>query len=879
MLNHKQEVITFLNIHKIDILLISESHFTNLTVFKIPHYNVYNTPHPDGTAHGGTTLIIRNTISHYELPQYQTNKIQATIVEVNTMPWRFTVAAIYSPPRHNISTDEYKDFLQTLGNRFIVGGDWNAKHTQWGSRLTTSKGRNLWRAMRDSNYDYISNGAPTYWPTDPRKLPDLLDFFVSHGLHRNNYLIHSNYDLSSDHTPVIVSLSTAAINKPLPPKLTTRNTDWNAFQNYLDENTNLNIRLKSPPDLDDAAHYFTTLVQKAAWFSTPAQEQQATIIPNTPLHIRQLVAAKRRARRVWQRSRHANDQHQYNRLSRQLKTALQELHNNSFEHYITHLSPTDNTLWKATKQLRCPQAPVPPIRKPNNEWARSDKDKACVFATHLADVFRAEQGHTDDDVEDFITAPCQMSPPIRAFTPTEVKAELTRLNSRKAPGYDLITGQILKRLPRKTIVLLTVVFNRMLTLSYFPVLWKYAEIIMIPKPGKPPHEPTSYRPISLLPITSKLFERLLLLRINEEHDPSTLLPSHQFGFRERHSTIHQVHRVVNKIATSLEEKKYCNAVFLDISQAFDRIWHPGLLFKLKQTLTSNYYLLLKSYLADRNFAVRHNNTLSGHYPIEAGVPQGSVLGPLLFLIFTADIPKAENTTIASFADDVAVLSVNEDPVSATRHLQTYLNALAEWYTRWRIKVNQAKSVQVTFTTRQNTCPPLTFNNAPIPVATEVKYLGLHLDQRLTWHTHIRAKRRQLDIKFRQMHWLLGRHSKLSLNNKLLLYKVVLKPIWSYGVQLWGCAKPTRLKIIQRFQSKLLRTVVNAPWYVSNQLLHNDLHMPSITEEIQRAVTKYNMKTYNHANDLIEHLYNNGPIDRRLRRTWPADLLQRRHDIP
>jgi len=210
--------------------------------------------------HGGTTLIIRKTISHYELHSYQTNKTQATVVEVKAMSWHFTVAAIYSPPRHAISTDEYKSFLQTLGNRFTVGGDWNAKHTQWGSRLATTKGRNLWCAMSDSNYDYISNGAPKYWGTDPRKLPDLLDFFVSHGLPRNNYQIHSNYDLSSDHTPDIVSLSTAAIDKTLPPKLTTRNTNWNRFQHYLEENTNLNISLKSPNDLDQAAHYFTTLV-------------------------------------------------------------------------------------------------------------------------------------------------------------------------------------------------------------------------------------------------------------------------------------------------------------------------------------------------------------------------------------------------------------------------------------------------------------------------------------------------------------------------------------------------------------------------------------------------------------------------------------------
>jgi hypothetical protein len=355
--------------------------------------------------------------------------------------------------------------------------------------------------------------------------------------------------------------------------------------------------------------------------------------------------------------------------------------------------------------IQMPQAPVPTIRKPNNELALSDKDKANVFATHLAGVFKAEQGYIDDDVEDFITAPCQMSLPIRALNPAEVKAELTRLNSRKFPGYDLISELVLKRLPRITIVLLTVIINRMLNLSYFPILWKYAEIIIIPQPGKPPHEPTSYRPISVLPVTSKLFEGLILKRIHDEHDTTTLLPSHQFGFRERHSTIHQAHRLVNEIATSLEEKKYCNAVFLDISQAFDRIWHPGLLFKLKHTLTSNYYLLLKSYLADRNFAVRHNCTLSDHYPIKAGVPQGGVLATLLFLIFTADIPQAGHTTIASFADDVAVLSANENPVSATRHLQTHLNSLAEWYTRCRTQVNQAKSAQVTFTTRTNVCPP------------------------------------------------------------------------------------------------------------------------------------------------------------------------------
>jgi hypothetical protein len=158
------------------------------------------------------------------------------------------------------------------------------------------------------------------------------------------------------------------------------------------------------------------------------------------------------------------------------------------------------------------------------------------------------------------------------------------------------------------------------------------------------------------------------------------------------------------------------------------------------------------------------------------------------------------------------------------------------------------------------------------VEVEAKIFDPHLEQRLTWKSHIQAKRKKLDIKFRQMHWLLRRTSTLYLNNKLLLYKAILKLIWSNGVQLWGCAKSSRLKIIQGFHSKLLRHMVNAPWYVSNELLHNDLHIPSIIDEIRHVAIRYHTKTRDHANHLTERLYRDGPVIRRLRRTWPEDVV-------
>jgi hypothetical protein len=156
------------------------------------------------------------------------------------------------------------------------------------------------------------------------------------------------------------------------------------------------------------------------------------------------------------------------------------------------------------------------------------------------------------------------------------------------------------------------------------------------------------------------------------------------------------------------------------------------------------------------------------------------------------------------------MASNENPQTASQSLQTHLNQLEAWLSKWRVKVNETKSEQVTFTNRRTDCPVVTINETQLPVKNEVKYLGLILDQKLTWRPHITAKKTQINLKLRQMNWLIGRKSKLTTGNKLLLYKAIIKPIWSYGVQLWGCATPSNTKIIQRVQSKILRMVFNAP---------------------------------------------------------------------
>jgi hypothetical protein len=143
-------------------------------------------------------------------------------------------------------------------------------------------------------------------------------------------------------------------------------------------------------------------------------------------------------------------------------------------------------------------------------------------------------------------------------------------------------------------------------------------------------------------------------------------------------------------------------------------------------------------------------------------------------------------------------------------LQTDILANENWFKKWRIKANEFKSIHITFTTRRETCPPVHVNNVQLLQEEDVKYLGLHLDRRLTWHKHIFAKRKQSGITLTKMYWLLGRKSKLSIGNELLIYKTILKPIWTYGIQLWGTASTSNIEILEGFQSKALRRTVDAP---------------------------------------------------------------------
>jgi len=359
--------------------------------------------------------------------------------------------------------------------------------------------------------------------------------------------------MSSDHKPVLLTLwrQVATINQKC--KLHNEKTNWTNFWTRIEETLNIKISLRNENDITAAVEHLNNCIQQAAWESSPFTGMRDLML-NYSQKIRDKVIEKRKLCKQWQLTRCPKLKTKLNYTIKQLKLLLDEERNSCIRNYLQNLDTTassEYSLWKATRKLKQPQTVFPPLRRPDGSWAQSDSDKANTFVEHLTKVFtpNAYEGLPEYELEilNTLKTPCDSDIKLKNITKKEVVTAIIKTNPKKAPGYDLITGQVLKELPDAGITFLTQLYNATLRLRFFPPQWKIAQTIMILKPGKSSEDPKSYRPISLLPIISKMLEKLFLRRLMPIIEERKIIPDHQFGFRSKHSTVDQIHRIVKKI--------------------------------------------------------------------------------------------------------------------------------------------------------------------------------------------------------------------------------------------------------------------------------------------------------------------------------------------
>ena len=387
------------------------------------------------------------------------------------------------------------------------------------------------------------------------------------------------------------------------------------------------------------------------------------------------------------------------------------------------------------------------------------------------------------------------------------KAQLSNIDTAKASGCDDISPKLLHEAGNSIIKPLTKLFNMCILKNKVPDIWKKANVIPIFKKGDKTIA-DNYRPISILPAISKVFERIIFKHVYNYIHQNNLLTKHQSGFKPKDSTVNQLSYLYHTFSEALDNKKDIRIVFCDISKAFDRAWHKGILFKLeKMGISGNTLALFKDYLTGRlqRVTIKGQSSEWGH--IEAGVPQGSVLGPLLFLIYINDIVEEIDCDIKIFADDtILYISSNDDQMSADV-LNTNLKKITKWSNQWLVNFNPQKTKMLNVTNKKDTNQnkqPIFFSEVEIPTVNEHKHLGIWFDSKLKWTYHIdqviSSASKMVDV----LHKLKYRLDRSTLYT---IYVSYIRPKLEYGCILWDDCTQYDKNRLEAIQHRCVRLIL------------------------------------------------------------------------
>lgn len=298
------------------------------------------------------------------------------------------------------------------------------------------------------------------------------------------------------------------------------------------------------------------------------------------------------------------------------------------------------------------------------------------------------------------------------------------------------TAAMLKHTDSKFRQCLLFLCNLSWSTGAMPSSWKHAQICPIHKgAGAPANIPKSWRPISLTLCIVKVFERMIATRLVQFLDSRNFFSPWQAGFRSNYSTLDQVYRILDRVQQAFTAQDYVSVGFLDIVAVFDTVWHAGLLYKLHNAgVKGRAWQWIRCFLSGRTFRVVSGHTVSDEFTLGAGVPQGSILGPLLFLIFINDIPRTSSVNFALFADDLAAWSVH-DGAYGDRQLNIFLSKLHAWAKEWHVNFSMDKSGHMCFhrhRTNQLEPTPLVLGTGLLPRVHKYRYLGLFFTTKLHW---------------------------------------------------------------------------------------------------------------------------------------------------
>ena len=822
------------SLHSPDIICIVESWLSSDicdSELSLPGFSLFRR---DRNRHGGGILVyVKSTLSPSIISYNSSSPIELLLISVKPKHSSFTLAVFYRPPSSPNALNTLQTALESLPHSTLLNlvllGDFNVDYT------SPSPALNQILALSDLfSLDQIVSHPTHFSPSGSPSLIDLVFTSPSFSPSSCNILPPIS---NSDHRAILFCLPASQVPSPSSSSSFRRvwlyeSADFSITSNFLS-----NIpwsSILSSSDVNCAWLTFKFTFLRIIHLTVPSKLVSSP--PYPPWITRSFLSRIKKRNSLFQHAKLSNSPlawSAYRSFRNSTLSYLRSLKAKFFARLSS--SPTARQFWSFVKKLRKSSSSIPPLSD-SGSLVYSDSSKANLLNDFFCSCFNSScpvLSSTDPG-------------PTPSFCPSnllcsqeQVLQLLLNLPTDSASGPDAISSRMLKSTASSIAFPLSHIFNLSLKSGTLPSEWKHSHIVPIPKTKSPSSLPSDYRPISLLPIISKVLERHVYNFIFDFCNRHDIISNCQFGFRPGFSTVSALLSFTHHCYSLFDSRKSVCAIFFDLRKAFDSIPHKLLLDTLSSTgLPPLLIHWLRNYLSNRLQQVVINGQSSRHSLVLSGVPQGSILGPLLFIIYInglSNIPLSSTAKLILYADDI-LLSLPCNSPSDISLIQHNIDLISSWISANYLTINSSKTKYMFISPKPSSFfssfPLLCLNGSSLELVSSYKYLGVLISSNLSWSLHIdsicRKSRQILGLLFRHFY----RHSSPSALFKL--YIALVRPHLEYCSILWDPSSPSVVNSLEKVQFFTLK-LCSKHWSSSYSSLLRKFNCPSLSS--RRKISK------------------------------------------
>ena len=782
----------------IDVCLVQESHLKEKN--QTPYIDGYMTIRADRTVaqHGGLLSFVKKSLVVEDLGSVAINATETSSfrIRMGKNKW-IHLTNVYVPPTNSKGQEviELKtDIIPTLKSSLICG-DFNGHSPLWDAiQPMDQRGSTLVDWSIENHLSILNNGDPTRVnrQTGNGSTPDVT-LCGSDWSGKISWCIGEPIG-SSDHLPIVMTISSNVQHQSVfgkRAKWKSNGVDWEAFRSHIEEKIEGETQgLKLVDRIIKFNEVIIESARKHVGKVKPGKGKKAFVSRT----VREKIKIRNRYRREM-RTKKA----EWLEACKEVNEAIRQQKEDSWKDLLEGaVSSDEQKLWSFIKSVNGSPSTNSPNEVIVHEGRRitSNRKKADCFMNHYANVsklkFSKEDKQINRHVKDVKKIPTVEGRSCGKFTMRELKRGLAKMKRRGAPGPDDITPAFLKELGPIALGVLLSIYNESFSLANCPQIWRTAIIIPLLKAGKSPKEIKSFRPISLTSCVVKLMERLVAERLYHIVETAGIIHKFQAGFRKGRSCEDQILKVVQAIENGFSklEPERSVLVLLDFSSAYDTVWREKLLISLyEQGIPLPFVRWLACFLSNRIARVRLGDATSAARTMRQGLPQGSVLSPLLFVLYINNLAKLlpEEATNVLFADDVSAVCTHRIREEAERMAQEVVDIVVPWSVEWKLGLNSGKSVVGFFTTWTHESrwePNITIDGARIPYKKFPIMLGVTLDSQLSFNQQTAEVTRQASTKLKLLAILANTEWGWKKNDLMKIYQTFVKNRLDYAAAAW-----------------------------------------------------------------------------------------------